>query len=188
MIATKSIAAPEVEQIYARALALCAQVGDTPQRFPTLWGLWRFYYNHGVLSTAQELGEQLMRLAQCVADPVPLREAYEALGIILFFLGEFVAARRHLEQGLALIDRTTQRARRSARSVAPGVWCLAVAANTLWCLGYPAQARRRCQEALVLAQEINHPYSLAMAQHFVLHPVSSAAARWQQSRPRPRPS
>ena len=48
------------------------------------------------------------------------------------------------------------------------MWCLAVAANTLWCLGYPAQARRRCQEALVLAQEINHPYSLAVPQHFVL--------------------
>ena len=81
---------------------------------------------------------------------------------------ESAAAHRHLEQGLALIDRTTQRAEALRQSVAPGVWCLAVAANTLWCLGYPAQARRRCQEALVLAQEINHPYSLAVAQHFVL--------------------
>jgi predicted ATPase len=37
--ATKSHAAPEVEQTYARAWALCAQVGETPQLFPTLWGL-----------------------------------------------------------------------------------------------------------------------------------------------------
>jgi predicted ATPase len=32
---------------------------------------------------------------------------------------------------------------------------------TLWCLGYPAQALRKSQEALALAQELAHPYSLA---------------------------
>jgi predicted ATPase len=33
--ATKGMAAPEVEQTYARARALCAQIGETPQLFPT---------------------------------------------------------------------------------------------------------------------------------------------------------
>jgi predicted ATPase len=36
LMATKGTAAPEVEQSHARARALCAQVGDTPQLFPTL--------------------------------------------------------------------------------------------------------------------------------------------------------
>ena len=36
LTATKGQAAPEVEQTYARAQALCAQVGETPQLFPTL--------------------------------------------------------------------------------------------------------------------------------------------------------
>jgi predicted ATPase len=54
--ATKGPAAPEVEQTYARARVLCAQVGDTPQLFPTLGGLWRFYYARGALRTARELG------------------------------------------------------------------------------------------------------------------------------------
>ena len=166
LMATRGIAAPEVEQTYARALALCAQVGDTPQRFPTLWGLWRFYYNHGVLSTAQELGEQLMRLAQRVADPVPLREAYEALGTTLFFLGDFVAARMHLEQGIARIDPVAQRDPVLRHGEVPGVRCLAYMANTLWCLGYPAQAVQRGQEALSLAQRLAHPYSLVLAQHW----------------------
>ena len=40
LIATKGQAAPEVEQTYARTRALCAQVGDTPQLFPTLRGLF----------------------------------------------------------------------------------------------------------------------------------------------------
>jgi predicted ATPase len=61
--ATKGIAAPEVEQTYARARALCAQLGETPQLFPTLWGLCRFYRSRGALPTARELGEQLHQLA-----------------------------------------------------------------------------------------------------------------------------
>ena len=47
LMATKGHAAPEVEQTYARARALCAQIGDTPQLFPTLRGLWRFYLEPG---------------------------------------------------------------------------------------------------------------------------------------------
>jgi hypothetical protein len=41
--------------------------------------------------------------------------------------------------------------------VAPAVTCLTIAAYTLWCLGFPAQAVRRCQDTLALAQEIEHP-------------------------------
>jgi predicted ATPase len=43
LMATKGFAAPEVEQAYARARVLCQQVGETPQLFPTLRGLCRFY-------------------------------------------------------------------------------------------------------------------------------------------------
>jgi predicted ATPase len=46
------------------------------------------------------------------------------------------------------------------------VRCLAFAAYTLWCLGYPEQALRRSQEALALAQALAHPHSLVQAQHF----------------------
>jgi len=45
--------------------------------------------------------------------------------------------------------------------------CLAWAGIALWCLGFPAQAVRRGQEALALAQELGHPLSLAMAQYWV---------------------
>jgi predicted ATPase len=49
------------------------------------------------------------------------------------------------------------------------VWCLAVASNALWCLGYPAQAAQRSQEALTLAQSLAHPHSLAVAHYFTTH-------------------
>ena len=173
LMVTKGYAAPEVEQTYARARALCQQVGNTPQLFPALRGLCEFYFNHGALSTGRELGEQLYRLAQHEAGPTLLLEACDALGIICFHLGEFATARTYLEQGITLTDPAAQQALVLRHAVAPGVRCLAVAANTLWCLGYPAQAVRRSQEALALAQALAHPHSLAVAQHFAaLTPLS----------------
>ena len=104
----------------------CAQqVGETPQLFPTLRGLCWFYHSRGALSTARELGEQLCQLAQRAADPTHLLEAHDALGITLFFLGDYAAARTHLEQGIALTDPTAQRALALRYDVAPGVRCLA---------------------------------------------------------------
>jgi class 3 adenylate cyclase/DNA-binding winged helix-turn-helix (wHTH) protein/predicted ATPase len=166
LTAIKGNAAPEVEQTYARARTLCAQAGDTPQLLPTLRGLCRFYRNHGALPTARELGEQLNRLVQREGASTPRLEAHEALGSTLYFLGEYAAARAHLEQGSALIDLTAQRVLALRHGLAPGVACLGHAALALWCLGYSLQALRRSQEALALAQTLDHPYSMVLAQHF----------------------
>ena len=115
---------------------------------------------------AREIGEQLYHLAQRAATPTPLLEAHDQLGHTLFYLGEYVATRAHLEQAIALIDPATQHAQALRHDVAPGVACLALAGPTLWCLGYPAQAMRRSQEALALAYELAHPSSLAEAQYW----------------------
>jgi predicted ATPase len=182
LVATKGQAASEVEQTYLRARALCTQVGDTPQRFLTLWGLQRFYRNRGALSTARELGEQLVGLAQRAGDPMQRLEAHDALGATLFALGDYAAARPHLEQAIVLTAPTTQRALALRHGIASGVRCLAVAANALWRLGFPDQAMQRSWEALALAQELAHPLSLMSAQywaawlHYVRREVSVVQA------------
>jgi predicted ATPase len=169
LIATKGQASPEVEHTYAWARALCAQVGETPQLFPTLRGLWRFYRSRGALLTARELGEQLHGLAQQGAEPTHLLEVHDVLGTTLFFLGEYAAAWTHLAQAIALTDPMAQQTLALRHGEAPGPRCLAIAANALWCLGFPAQAVRRIQEALALAQDLGHPYSLGVTQHWVAY-------------------
>jgi predicted ATPase len=42
LMVAKGFGHPDVERTYARARVLCQQVGDTPQLFPVLSGLWRF--------------------------------------------------------------------------------------------------------------------------------------------------
>jgi class 3 adenylate cyclase/predicted ATPase len=175
LMAVKGFAAPEVEQTYARARVLCQHVGDTPQLLPTLWGLSRFYGNRGAYATARELAEQLYRLAQRAATPTLRLESHAALVAIVFSQGEYAMTRTHAEQGIALTDPRGQRAVAFRYDVVPGVICLECAAQALWCLGYPAQALRRSQEALALAQELAHPLSLGLTQHW---------AAWLHSRRR----
>jgi len=104
LMAAKGYGVPEVEYAYARARELCQQVGETPLLFPTLGGLCAFYLERAEVQTAHELAEQLLRLAQRVQEPVLLVWAHRALGATFLFLGEFVLAREHFEQSLALYD------------------------------------------------------------------------------------
>jgi predicted ATPase len=163
LMATKGYAAPEVERVYARMRELCQQIGETPQLFPVLYGLYGISVVRAEYQTARELGEQLFSLAQSVQDPALLMEAHWGLGQILFFLGEFSPAREHFEQGIALYDPQKHNPHISGVVQDTGVSCLTLIAWTLWYLGYPDQALKRSHEALALAQELSHPFSLAFA-------------------------
>jgi class 3 adenylate cyclase len=55
--ATKGYAAREVQILYAHARELCQQVGETPQLFPVVLGLWVFFLVRAEYQTARELGE-----------------------------------------------------------------------------------------------------------------------------------
>jgi predicted ATPase len=162
-MATRGYATAEVEQTYTRAWALCQQLGETPQLFPTLRGLWRFYHSSGRLATAREVAEQLLSLAQRQHDATRRMVAHLPLGTTLAYMGAFTAARPHLEQGSALSDPEAQRMLALRYGQAPGVQCLSYAALTLWCLGAPDQGLARSQAACTLARELEHPLSLAAA-------------------------
>jgi len=161
LMITKGFAAPEVEHAYARARTLCQQVGETPQRFAVLRGLWQFYNGRGAYQTARELGEECLCLAQQEDDPARLLEAHHTLWTTRLLLGELPRACAHLEQGQALYDPQHHRALAVRYGHDPGVCCRSVAAVALWLLGYPDQALGQQHAAHTLAQEVAHPPSLA---------------------------
>jgi class 3 adenylate cyclase/predicted ATPase len=163
---TRSFSSPEVKATYARARALCQQVGETRQLFPVLFGLRRFHLVRGEFLTARELGEQLLSLAQREQDPALLVGAYRALGSTLFHLGEFGAAQAHLAQGLTLYDAQRHRSHVFLYGTEPGIYGLTYLAWALWHLGYPDQTLQKSKAALTLAQELSHLFSLAGARNF----------------------
>jgi predicted ATPase len=106
------------------------------------------------------LGQEIVHLAQTAGDPSLLARAHAILGEMWFHMGDFVTARSYLDQGLAIAVP----GQRWARSVqAPQVTCGCYVALALWMAGYPDQAVQRVQDAFTLAQELAHPFGIAMA-------------------------
>ena len=87
------LCSPEVERAYTRARELCQQVGETPQLFPVLLGLWVFYLRAGGVQTARELAEQLLRSGPKRARPGASPGGPLWLGRPYSVLGELVPAR-----------------------------------------------------------------------------------------------
>ena len=167
LLATRSVASPEVLATFTRAWKLCEQLGETRQFFSVLFGLLIFHLVRGEFLTARELGEQLLGLAQREQDPALLVEAYRAVGRTLFFLGEFGAAQAHLEQSLTLYDAQRHHSHVFFNGIEePGIFGFSYVALVLWHLGYPDQALQKSEAALTLAQELSHPFSLCTARIF----------------------
>ena len=168
LVITQGVVAPVVEQNYLRARALGAQLGDSPQLFPVLWGLWAFHVARGELRAALMLAEECLRLAERTHEAGLLLEAHYVAGNASYWLGEVVRARALLEQGVAYYQPQHHTLTALYGGQDPGVACLCFTALTLWHLGYPDQARARSHEALRLAQELGHPFTLAYALTFTV--------------------
>jgi class 3 adenylate cyclase/predicted ATPase len=163
LIATKGYAAPEVGEIYTRAQQLCQYLEAPQQLFPVLRGLWSYYLVRAALQKTHALGEQLLALAQQAQDATMLPAAHRALGSTLFYLGTPASAHTHFTQGIACYDLQQHRASVFRYGEDTGVTCRSCVPWTLWFLGYPAQGRTQMEQALALAQQMAHPYSLSFA-------------------------
>jgi predicted ATPase len=128
-----------------------------------LQGLRRFYLARAEHQRVREIGEQLLRLAESLQDPAALLEGHIALAFFLQDRGELTEARAHLEQGIALYDSQQHRSLAFRHGRDPGVTSRYGAASVLWRLGYPSQALQKSREAITLARELSHSYSLALA-------------------------
>jgi class 3 adenylate cyclase/predicted ATPase len=163
LLATKGYAAPEVGETYTSARQLCQQLEDPQRLFPVLRGLWNYYNVRAEYQTAHELGEQLLALARQVQDTALLVAAHRALGATLFYLGAVNTAHTHCTQGMTFYDPQQHRAAAFLYGDDAGVICHRYAAWALWYLGYPEQGLARNHEAVTLAQQSAHPFSLGFA-------------------------
>jgi predicted ATPase len=168
LVLIKGHAAPEVEATYARARELCehAHAGDTLQLFQVLMGLRRYYLARGESGTAQDLGEELLTLAQSEQDATYLSRAHFMHADTLDSHGEFALALDHCRQGIAVYDPRQRRSHMFLFGNDTGVCCQIMASQALWNLGYPDQSLKRAEEALALAQELSHPFTLIYALYY----------------------
>jgi TOMM system kinase/cyclase fusion protein len=158
--ATQGSAAPEVGQTYTRARQLCQPLEDPQRLIPVLCGLWNYALVRADLQTAHALGEQLLDLAQQSQGSAMRVAAHRALGATVFYRGETTRAYTHFVQGMTLYNPKQHRILAPLSGDDAGVICHILASWALWCLGFPDQGAAQVDEAVVLAYQSAHLFSL----------------------------
>jgi len=176
LLAMYGYASPQVDRVFSRARELCRVLGDPPEVIQVLLAQAAFHLMRGSLSHSLEEAGQVLRLAQQAGDTRFVLTAHLLLGAAALYLANYSDARQHLEQVVALYNPMEHSALAYQQGQDPGVQALAFLSRVLWLQGYPEQALEKCQEALQLANELNHPYSCTIA---VLHASTLRAwIRW----------
>src|SRR5262249_31000300 len=163
LLAAKGYSASEVCRVYTRARSLCQCTGRADQHLAALWGSFLFHHVRAELQEARELCLQFLGLAKREENATLLAVGHLALGASLFHLGESAKARENLERAMAYDGPHRDRVHLLAFGPDAGVFSLSYLAHVLWWLGYPDQALKKNQEAVALAHDLSHPFSLAIA-------------------------
>ncbi len=164
MISTRGFASPEVLQAFSKARTLSEKLGDRDQLFVALCGEASYLLISGNLRAADELGLQCLELARASGDHALLLEAHHRQWATKFYMGDCAAAEHHLDHGIANYDRDRDhRLTYIYTGHDPGVCCRIYSAQMLWLRGYPDQALERCRDAVALAEEVSHPFTIAQA-------------------------
>jgi predicted ATPase/class 3 adenylate cyclase len=154
---------PEVEEAYTRALGLCEGAGDVPQLFPVLRGLSSYYTYRSEFEKGAEIGAQILQLAESQDDDNMRVHGYLVRGYSIGFSRGIQQGLPYLEKGIASFDPAQVGSGRFRLANQPAVACHTTSAFFLWMLGYPDSALKQADEAMALARQLKHPFTLAYA-------------------------
>jgi len=168
LIAARGPGDTEAGQAYLRARTLCAP--DAPELLHILPGIYTFHLNRGEMQAAFEVAQEQLAMARRAADPAHLVRAHWSLGQTHCLRGNPLDAVRELERAVALFEPARDRLLSHDRSD-QGVSLRSWLSWASWLAGEPDHALRWGDEAVALARDGAHPYSLAYALGFdaVLH-------------------
>jgi class 3 adenylate cyclase/tetratricopeptide (TPR) repeat protein len=165
LMAVSGHAVTDVEANYLQALQLVDRLGDEPRRFPAVWGLWYVSNARGETSRAFRLAQQAFGLAERGAEAALLIEGHHAMWTSLISLGRSADAAEHCRHGVDLYDRQERHSWWSYGTHDPGVCARQMLGVTSWLLGRPDVAAKWSQDAVDLADDLHHDFSMMMSHH-----------------------
>jgi hypothetical protein len=119
--ALRGFASSDAERSFLRALELGEKLGDTRGLIDVRRGLFSCYYARGALPLARDQAQRVAEAGQRMNDSSSRMLGHWMLGCVTFWQGEFVTARRELEEAYALYDPNEQRSKTLALQIDPGV-------------------------------------------------------------------
>jgi predicted ATPase len=156
-------AVSEIAAIETRALEMAESLGDVEYQQRLIWSLWSFHITTGQHGVALSLAQRFHALAMKRSDPYDRLIGERMLGGSRYYLGDFPAARRHLERILVDDAAPAQRRQFVRFQIDPRAGARASLARVLWLQGLPDQAMRTAESSLEDASAINHAMSLGFS-------------------------
>jgi class 3 adenylate cyclase/predicted ATPase len=153
-----------------RAVELGARIGvDSPAQFHAIFArgwLTDVLTVTGELRSALPFAAETLSIAERLGDPLLLSRTHVSIGQVHLHLGDVGEARRHLEESLALYDPERDRAKAARFGYDTYTFCQALLGVILWDQGFPDEALRHAEEAIVGGRAAAHPFSEAVALSF----------------------
>ena len=163
LLTVKGYASDAIEQNFLRAKELSQAHSDSEHHLLSIWGLWVFHLVGGHADTARALAENLLALAGRAQNPDLLIRAHESVGSSYFFLGRFDEAKAHQLAAKTLFDPNRNRSHALPYTQDPGITARIILAWVFWILGEVDQVEPLALEALAMARELEHPFTLVFA-------------------------
>ncbi|TWU46790.1 protein kinase domain-containing protein [Rubripirellula reticaptiva] len=176
--------APEVRENYERALELCEILNDPLEKFPVLYGLFRYFMLQSQLDKANELASQLLALSSQTGRASHIVVAHRAIGSTLVYQGELLRARKHLEQVLSM-EATADLRAEVAKIDVVDLWVTSRSylAWALWLMGDTERSLAESERAIAEGQQLKHPtaYILPVGFSQWLHQFRNDVDRTEQT-------
>jgi tetratricopeptide (TPR) repeat protein len=163
LMAAQGFASPELGRAATRARDLCQKFGDPPDVFMALTQIGLYYSCLPEYRKALEIADQTSKLAEMLDDPMLKAIAYYNGGWPWLNLGELTRALELMEKLSGAYDPEKHGYLAYIFGYDLGVMAQAFGSWCLWLLGYPDQAEKQVESALLQARDIGHPHTLAFA-------------------------
>lgn len=161
LLLVKGYASDDIEHNYLRARSLSQVNPGSEQYFLSMWGLWVFHLVRGPLPKARALAEDLLSWATHQQNPDLLIRSHESVGSTYSFLGRFDEAKAHLQEARSLYDPHRHGSQVLPYTQDPGITARIMLARILWILGELDQVETLLAEAIAMARELEHPFTIA---------------------------
>jgi class 3 adenylate cyclase/tetratricopeptide (TPR) repeat protein len=163
LLSTHGYANPEVRKVFTRALELCEFIGDAPQLFRVVVGLWMYYTIASQLDEALDLSQRLVRIAESTRDSVQYLQAEYCLAFTLYYRADFLGAKSHLEDALDSEIEGCDYSSESPSGDDTRIHVRVILAHVNWHIGDPVSGINLVHEANRIALEKKHPWGIVFA-------------------------
>jgi len=154
---------------FAVAHELAAAVDDVSERFPAYFGLWSGSFVRGNPTSMQEVAAAFLRDVKSMPMSPDAAMAHRICGISHWYEGNFIAARRFMEQALTIADGAQRRKNVFSFNLDVTSIVMVSLPLALWPLGILDRAGSLTEEAVAHALETKHIPTIVLVYDWAAH-------------------